>query len=119
TNPIAYAKDLGINSLFRFILTHPDMDHMDGLDKLLDAISTINYWDSGARRPKPNFDNCPFLESDWDRYESLRDGKEPGVKTIQKLAGELFSFANQNEDKTGAGDGLHILAPDQNLLNDP
>jgi competence protein ComEC len=119
TNPIAYAQDLGINKLFRFILTHPDMDHMDGFNLLMDEIGTMNYWDSGARRPKPSFDNCPYLENDWDRYEIVRDGREPGVTTIHKLAGDMFQFANRNEDNTGGGDGLHILAPDRNLLSDP
>src|SRR5262245_31630996 len=47
TNPIAYAKDLGIENLFRFILTHPDMDHMDGFNQLMNEIGTLNYWDSG------------------------------------------------------------------------
>ena len=28
-NPIEYLSDLGIKTIFRFVLTHPDMDHMD------------------------------------------------------------------------------------------
>lgn len=30
-NPISYLKNLNKKSIMRFILTHPDMDHMDGL----------------------------------------------------------------------------------------
>lgn len=30
-NPIEYLKDRNVSTIFRFILTHPDMDHMDGL----------------------------------------------------------------------------------------
>src|SRR5665213_2096993 len=36
TNPISYLEGIGVGSLFRFILTHPDMDHLDGLDALMD-----------------------------------------------------------------------------------
>ena len=30
-NPIAYLGDHGVSSVFRYIQTHPDMDHMDGI----------------------------------------------------------------------------------------
>ena len=33
-NPIQYLKDFGVSTIFRFILTHPDMDHMDGMKSL-------------------------------------------------------------------------------------
>ncbi len=29
TNPLDYLKEIGINSIHRFVLSHPDMDHMD------------------------------------------------------------------------------------------
>ena len=41
-NPINYIASLGITSIFRFIQTHPDMDHMDGIKKLFDKFSIIN-----------------------------------------------------------------------------
>jgi competence protein ComEC len=118
TNPIAYAQDLGIDSIFRFILTHPDMDHMDGFNKLANTLPLANYWDTGSRREKPNFANCPFLEVDWDRYERVRDGREPGVSSGLRRAGDKFAFANRNEDGTGGGDGLNVLAPDAGLVAD-
>ena len=31
-NPISYMRDRGITSVFRFVLTHPDMDHLDGIE---------------------------------------------------------------------------------------
>lgn len=119
TNPIAYALDLGLSRLWRFILTHPDMDHLDGFDVLLNTLGLDNYWDSGARRPKPGFESCPFLEEDWDRYEKVVGGNEHGVTVLNKVAGSRFQFANKSENGSGGGDGLHILAPDENLLNDP
>ena len=34
TNPIEYMKRNAIGTPFRFILTHPDMDHLDGFNAL-------------------------------------------------------------------------------------
>lgn len=38
-------KDFGVSTIFRFILTHPDMDHMDGMKSLFDSFSsTLKAW---------------------------------------------------------------------------
>lgn len=119
TNPIDYVKKLGGGKLFRFILTHPDMDHMDGFNRLIDEIGIVNYWDSGARKSKkPDFAGSPYREEDWDRYVKVRDGKEEAVTIVTPLAGAKFSFANLNDGNESGGDGLYILAPDTDLLND-
>lgn len=119
TNPIEYLQTvLNVNSLFRFILTHPDMDHLDGFDKLADDISITNFWDSGARKSKPEFGNgSPYKEGDWDRYVEFRDGKDDNVTTVSHLAGSEFQFANKDDDGSVGGDGLYILAPDKDLID--
>src|SRR5581483_11316434 len=38
-NPISYLKKHGITSVFRFIATHPDMDHLDGIEVFFDTYS--------------------------------------------------------------------------------
>jgi competence protein ComEC len=118
TNPIDYCHQNGISKIFRFVLSHPDMDHMDGFNRLIDELGIVNFWDSGARREKPNFRGGPFFEEDWDRYVRVRDGKEPGVTVVRPLDGARFKFANQKEDGSSGGDGLHILAPNKALLDD-
>lgn len=118
TNPIDYLKTLGVSSIFRFALTHPDMDHMDGFNAMIDGFQVNNFWDTGSRRNKPDFSGGPYLEKDWDRYAKVRDGKETGVSTAIRQAGSRFAFANQNEEGTAGGDGLHILAPDGELIKD-
>lgn len=117
TNPIEYAKQLGIKSIMRFVLTHPDMDHMDGLNALLDEIGITNFWDTGVMREPPEFgEQSPYDEADWDRYLKLRDKKEPNVTSLTRLAGSRFKFANLGEDGKAGGDGLYILAPDSDLV---
>ena len=117
TNPITYATDLGISSIFRFILTHPDMDHLDGFNSLADEFSIYNFWDTGARRDRPSFAAGPYLEEDWDRYEKVLSGKD-GTSVAIRRAGARFAHANKGEDGGSGGDGLYILAPDIELLND-
>ena len=38
-NPVQYLQDFGISSVFRFILTHPDMDHMGGINAFFEAFA--------------------------------------------------------------------------------
>jgi competence protein ComEC len=119
TNPINYLQNvISRTSIFRFILTHPDMDHLDGFNNLVDYISINNFWDSGARKEKPDFSGSPYKEEDWDRYIAVRDNKEDGVTSCKRLAGARFTYANKNEDDSGGGDGLYILAPNQNLVDE-
>lgn len=117
TNPVSYLRDRGVKSLFRFILTHPDMDHLDGFDSLTRSFSVANFWDSGVRREKPDFGECPqYEEKDWDRYAEVRDGTEPAIKVITPLAGAEFKYANKIDEGETGPDGLSILAPDPDLV---
>jgi competence protein ComEC len=118
TNPITYLQNLRIESLFRFVLTHPDMDHLDGFNALLNAFSIANFWDSGVQRERPDFagKRAGYNEEDWNRYIRVRNGAEPGITRIAHLAGSRFPYANQKENREAGGDGLYILAPDSNLV---
>ncbi len=117
TNPIDYIRDLGIESIFRFILTHPDMDHMDGLDRLLSKVGIANFWDTGVEREAPKFvEGCPYDEADWKCYLRLRNGQVDGVTSLTKTAGSRFKYANRNSDGEGVGDAVSILAPGEELV---
>jgi len=89
TNPISYMQKRGITSVFRFILTHPDMDHMDGIAAFFNTFSPTNFWDTDNTEEK-NFDdggNGGFQEEDWWFYKSLRDEKP---ETDPKRPSPLF-----------------------------
>ena len=115
TNPITYMKLHGIRNPFRFILSHPDMDHLDGFEALCHQVGIENFWDNGLRRDKPDFEGGPYREEDWDAYESVRDNKRQGVRVVTPTAGARFSFANKGEPED-RGDSLDIVAPDANLV---
>lgn len=118
TNPLDYLTQMGVNEVWRFILSHPDMDHLDGFDALLDEFAVLNFWDSGARKNKPDFSGYSgFREEDWDRYTKVIKGNEPGTRLVSVQAGACFKYAN-SDDNNGAGDNLYILAPNQELINE-
>ena len=117
TNPIEYLQGLGVTSIWRFILSHPDMDHLDGFNNLASYFSINNFWDSGARKEKPDFSGSSYKEEDWDRYVKFRDGKESGVTVVTPLTGSRFQLANKGKTEGESGDGLYISSPNQLLVN--
>jgi beta-lactamase superfamily II metal-dependent hydrolase len=74
-NPIAYLHALlSKPKLFRYVQTHPDMDHMDGLSLLERKCTIINFWDTDNTKPRPDF-SSPYSKGkpeDWDAYQRLR-----------------------------------------------
>lgn len=118
TKPQEYLSKLKINSIWRFILTHPDMDHLDGFNALMDEMTVDNFWHPGANKPKPNFTGYNgYKEEDWDRYVKVRDDKESETTTLKVLAGKSFKYANRDDDG-GSGDGLQVFAPTKELVDD-
>ena len=52
-NPIQYLNGIGASSIFRFIVSHPDMDHLDGIRDLYEEFPVANTWDSANTREIP------------------------------------------------------------------
>ena len=118
TNPLDYLTNMGTKQIWRFILSHPDMDHLDGFNALLDKFDVPHFWHSGANKTKPDFsDNGRFKEEDWDRYARVIAGNEPGTQSIHVQAGSKFKYANEDDTQYGLGDSLYILAPNQGLVD--
>lgn len=116
-NPISYLKRHGIDSVFRFIVTHPDMDHLDGIKAFFAAFSPLNLWDTDNNAEKDfNENESRYSEEDWKFYKSMRDGKpESGPKRLTVYSGQKGEYWNKNGDK--GGDGLHVLAPTTELVS--
>ena len=68
TDPIVYITDNFKNEIFRFILTHPDMDHMSGIKELFNRKKVINFWDTDNNKyiDPDTWDNSPYNKEDWD-----------------------------------------------------
>jgi len=118
-NPISYIRDHGITSIFRYVQTHPDMDHMDGIEALFGEFGPINFWDTDNTKEMPNtsWQGSPYRESDWKFYKRLRDtDPDDDPKRLKLYSGARGQYYNQGSDGSGGGDGLHILAPTKELV---
>ena len=116
TDPFLYFdQHLGQQTdIFRLIITHPDMDHMTGLDRLRqDRLKTIeNFWHSGrgdfnlATTTDREWDSCPYSKLDWTTYKQLRESvNDP--KGLRLYRGSSGSFWTD--------DGIELWAPSPGL----
>jgi len=118
-NPIEYMRAHGITSIFRFIATHPDMDHLDGIKDFFAAFSVTNFWDTKNNKELTDWgNNGPYRQEDWEFYKSLRDGTATGAPNRLTLhAGDRNKYWNMDDQGGGGGDGIYILAPTPELVS--
>lgn len=109
-NPIDYLKNkLKVNSIFRFIISHPDMDHLDGIKDLFDEFEITNTWDT---------DNDKYInligffagynKEDWRFYTNLRAGKNTNTKRLTYFSKTNNIYFNE--------DDITILCPTPELV---
>ncbi|MYA88726.1 MAG: hypothetical protein F4X97_09805 [Boseongicola sp. SB0662_bin_57] len=113
-NPIQYLRDRGIDNIFRFVATHPDLDHIDGITEIFGEFQPVNFWDTAntKQRPAPGV----FRECDWTTYQRLRDGTGGHhPKRLVLHSGDSGYFFNQPGPMGQPQDGLHVLAPTRAL----
>lgn len=119
-NPIDYLEQRNVNSVFRFVLTHPDMDHMDGIKSFFERFKPANFWDTDNNKAIDwtNDQSGKFREEDWEFYLSLRDGNNQSAKRLTLHSESAGKYYNVGADGSSGGDGLHILAPTPDLVAD-
>lgn len=116
-NPVEYLKKFEVTNIFRFILTHPDMDHMDGIRYIFEEFAVTNFWDTKNNKVMDeNSDWGRFDKKDWDFYQSIRNGTAE-IKVLNLNNDAEGKYYNE-DDKNGEGDGLHILAPSKDLVSE-
>lgn len=106
TNPIAYLKNLNIEVIFRFILTHPDMDHLDGFENLFTKFEVLNFWDTNHNKVMKDFNKSKYKETDWNYYLNIRK-KCKNPKVLQYYSDYKNSYFME--------DGLEIISPHEDL----
>ena len=98
--------------LWRFILTHPDLDHMRGLHKLLHHVQVVNFWDTANNKPTPSYRSTADQE-DWECYQDIRSGGRKVFYQQYYRGNKAFAFGS---DFDGVGDGIEILSPTKQLV---
>jgi competence protein ComEC len=115
TNPIDYLRnDLQVKTIFRYVQTHPDLDHMRGLSIIDSEFSICNFWDTENDKTVDSYSR-ESDKDDWATYQRLRNGSDP--KTLLNLRGSTGAFFNKGDSALDLGDGLHIYAPTKNLVS--
>jgi beta-lactamase superfamily II metal-dependent hydrolase len=111
-----YARHFRGRGIFRYIQTHPDMDHMTGLHRFFwqDRVPLANFWDvrHGKTMTKGELDDSPYNWADWRTYERLRQGIGPDDKhkVLHNLRGATGNLWTE--------DDIEILSPTQDLIDD-
>jgi competence protein ComEC len=115
TDPIAFLKTNYPNErLWRFILTHPDLDHMSGLKSLYEHVGFDNFWDTDHTKRTPNYRSDADKE-DWEFYQSLRGGNLGTMPRNYTRGTSLFAFGKEEDGRPG-GDNIEILSPSPALI---
>ncbi|KZL93241.1 ComEC/Rec2 family competence protein [Clostridium magnum] len=117
-NPIEYLSKLGVSSVFRFVVTHPDMDHMGGIKEFFNTFKVTNLWDTNNNKEIGSFEGSPYSEDDWNFYKQLRDDTNNDLTRLTLYSGARGKFYNINENDESGGDGLYILAPTEDLVKE-
>ncbi|MBZ4655510.1 MAG: hypothetical protein JG759_58 [Thermoanaerobacter sp.] len=113
TNPIDYIiSEFSNREIFRFILTHPDMDHMSGIKALFEKKEVINFWDTENNKyiDPDTWENSPYDKGDWDFYQNIRQRDEK--PRVLKL------YRDAEADCCWVEDGIRILAPTKGLVEE-
>lgn len=108
TNPIEYIQKIrGDKPIFRFILTHPDMDHMDGIKNLFKQFKPEFFWDTNHCKDLSNDDFKNYKKEDWDFYKSIRksDSNPKTLKIYKRYEADYYTE-----------DGFEIISPSQDLV---
>lgn len=113
TNPIAFLKALG-KPVFRYVQTHPDLDHMRGLASLTsEGIEVTNFWDTEHKKILDV--NSDSDKQEWAEYSRLRNGNG-GATVLRLYRGHNGVFWNEEPERVSGGDGIEILAPTPELI---
>ncbi len=105
-------RDKNLN-FFRFISTHPDMDHLDGIEALFKRHRPAVFWDTENSEEKEfESPDGKYKESDWRFYSKLHSctDKMDGIQVLRLHAGARGQYYNR-DDGIGEGDRISILSP--------
>jgi beta-lactamase superfamily II metal-dependent hydrolase len=111
TDPIDFIKKQYPNrDIFRLIITHPDMDHLSGMEEIAENFKIYNFWDTENNKTfsQADLDKAPYYEKeDWKTYQKFRKSAE-NPKC-------LFLYRNSNGDYWNS-DNIKILSPSKALV---
>lgn len=96
--------------IWRFISTHPDMDHLSGLVRLDDETGFEVLWDTNHKRKRDFEEDWPdeYDKEDWTRYKSIRND-DTNHSTVTPTQGSQANYWEQ--------DNIQILHPSSDFVD--
>jgi beta-lactamase superfamily II metal-dependent hydrolase len=115
TNPIDYfLRKFSGRPIFRYIQSHPDLDHMSGLAAMRNhGIEIVNFWDTEHSKI-PAFKN-EADKDEWGAYQQLR-GSSSNPKVLRLCRGAAGAFWNEDPNGYDNHDGIEILSPTPEIV---
>ena len=110
-NPIDYLNKLGVSEIWRFIITHPDMDHLDGIKDLFSEFNITCTWDTNNTKEIKDTSSRfgGYNKEDWKFYTELRNGSNANTKRLTNFAKHAAAYWHD--------DDIKILCPTKELLD--
>lgn len=110
-----YQRHFASRAIFRYVQTHPDMDHMSGLCNffLQNNVPVLNVWDTNHHKDftRAGFDEGRYDWDDWVVYGRMRNGY------VQDGAPHRVLHLNPGDEGAfWTADGITVLGPDEDLV---
>jgi beta-lactamase superfamily II metal-dependent hydrolase len=114
TNPVDFfVREFPGKEIFRYVQTHPDLDHMRGLAAIKDrGIRIRNFWDASHEKI-PEFKNSSD-KLEWSAYQYFRSGVTEAT-VLRLFQGGEGSYWNSDPSGNGNHDGIEILSPTREI----
>jgi competence protein ComEC len=113
TNPVEFLeRTYPGETVFRYVQTHPEMDHMRGIEALLDRHRICAFWDTANTR---DCEPRTYDVDDWKMYQSLRDDDR---RRVYRRGDRHAFFGFDDIYGNGTGDNIQVLSPSATLTAD-
>lgn len=107
-----YKQKFGKRSIFRFITTHPQRDHIKGIKRLFEDqdIEVLNFWDLEHEfEPDKTGEHWEDYKEDWEKYCELRKMRDEDGLCVRRYWDHQSGIQYWDEDM------IEILAPSKKL----
>jgi beta-lactamase superfamily II metal-dependent hydrolase len=107
-------------SIFRYLQSHPDMDHMSGLHRFFwqERVPLENFWDvaHGKTFEKKDFESSPYSYLDWRVYTMLRNGLGPEDDNGKPTKHQVITNLRGDRGEYWTNDNITVLSPTEELI---
>jgi competence protein ComEC len=115
-----YQANFAGTPIFRYLQTHPDMDHMGGLFRFFfqEKVPLLNFWDVGHAKSlgEKDFESSRHDRLDWLTYQLLRRGSTFENSKEVRDHHKVFQNERGTEGHYWTDDCIQVLSPTPALV---